>query len=399
MRGLGVVLLIAISAIFVAATGSGVSREEAAAVHRLNTLNAELRAMMAQFSDSLAETDGDSEADTDSDADVQPDSDAAGDELDDTALLQISSEDGDQDNEQLEEEGQETDDAETETEDESSETVDHDNEYQGVFMTLGEALVVARNRSRNVDPVAINRRHRGVTMGFIDPARLGLGREQISIIKETPVYDSLGEIELAMADPQPIGGQHDSGINAGTLATIKGEECVMAIRLRSDQGRVTGWVPVTAFSHAPEIVAYTKTVRRALDRVRPNDSTRKARLFHIQKKSALGKYKNRYVFPHQFGRDHLTKAYFTNRRTGTVNLLLNVPTEGGSTKWGEVVDVIPLDADFYRVRRVPAIRIPLFARGAAEPVAGVTLKFVYGYTMNKAQEKSWGWINREVLGD
>jgi len=385
MRALGVVLLIAVSAI-VATTGSGVSREEAAAVHRLNTLNAELQAMMAQYSDSIAETDGENEADTETDTETEAeaDSDEAGDEL----------------------EGEETDEAqdedqvegEDEVEDEASEEAEDENEYD-VFMTLGEALSVGRNRSRNVDPVAINRRHSGVTMGFTDPARLGLGNQKISIIKETPVYDSQGEIELAMADPQPIGGQYDSGINAGTLSTIRGEECVLGIRLRSDQGRVTGWVPVTAFSHAPEIVAYTKTVRRAIKRVRPDDSTRNARVFHIQQRSALGNFKNKYVFPHQFGRDHLAKAYFTSRRTGTVDLLLNVPTEGGSTKWGEVVDVLPLDTEFYRVRRVAAIRIPLFARGAAEPVKGAVLKFVYGFTINKAKEKSWGWINRAVLAD
>jgi len=371
-----------------------------AAVRRLNTLNSELRAMMAQYSDSVAEAENE-ETDTDTETDTDADEDNA-----DAALLQIADVEGEEEEDEDEDADADSEaegeadqlEVEGESDETTGESMENNDEYD-VFVSLGEALAVARNRTRNVDPVAINTRHTGVTMGQTDPARLGIAPGQrISILKETPVYDSMGEIELAIADPQKIGGEYDSGINAGMLATINGEECVMGIRLRSDQGRVSGWVPVTAFSHAPEIVAFSKTVERALSRTRPNDNRRKTRMFHVHQKSALGAYKHLFVFPHQTGRDNSVKAYFTNRRTGTVPLLLNVPTEGGSTKWGEIADVLPLDAEFYKVRTVPSISIPLFARGANEPVADVTLKFVYGYTLNKAQEKRWGWINHAVLG-
>jgi len=378
-----------IAALFVlAATALASPTDEAAAsraVRRMNTLNSELLAMMAQYSDSLSEAEAD-----DSDAD---ENEVAGEEETedaDAVLLQVAESDSEEQDEE------ETADEDEEEEDTQDDEMEMDAEEQLESESENPALV----RTRNVDPTQVNIRHAGTTFGQTDPARLGIGPgETLAIIKETPVYDSMGEVEIGVVHPQKIGGHYESGINAGEIAMINNELHVMAHRLETSNGRVTGWVPVTAFSHAPEIVAFTKTVERAIRRSRPHDNGRKTRMLHIHQMSALGPYKNLYVFPHQTGRDNLAKAFFTDRRTKTVPLLLNVPTEGGSTKWGEIADVIPLDAEFHRVRSVPSISIPLFTRGANDPVPAVQLKFVYGYTLNNGEEKRWGWINNNVLGE
>jgi len=266
-----------------------------------------------------------------------------------------------------------------------------------VFLSVDESVANHHLKTRNVDPYVINRRHIGMFGGELDPTRLGLDTNMhFAIIRAAPIFNAIGEL-IGTADPQNIGGADTNGVIAGAVSTVHDETCVLGFRLHTAEGRATGWVPATYFAHAPEVVAYSKTVARAIDRVRPADVRVQTRKYVVAKRTGVGKWKGLYVFPRETSISCKVHNYFVNRH-GTVNLLLNVPTEG-STFWGSPIDVLPIDTEFRRILSVPSEWRLVYPKGSNDPLPArrARLQFVYGYAINAANEKRFGWINRAVL--
>jgi chemotaxis protein histidine kinase CheA len=273
---------------------------------------------------------------------------------------------------------------------------------------LDSEIEVAVRNQRNVDPAWINVRHTAKFGGVPNPAFLSvagadtrtrkLKGKKLSV-KASPVFDASGR-RIGRIAAQSVGGRERSGVVAGAIATVNNEIAVLGYRLKSKSGRrVTGWVPATAFSHTPEVIAFTKTSARALDKVRPLEASAHAHRFRVHQRSGVAKrWKSLYTHPNQKkgSTRKLAKRFFANKRR-VVKMLMNVPT-GGNFK-GIPLDVVPADSEFSRIRGVESVSVPLYRAGQTTPDKKWDLKFVYGFFVNAAGEKRFGWMPLRVLGN
>lgn len=190
-------------------------------------------------------------------------------------------------------------------------------------------------------------------------------------------------------------------VNAGSICRLplpdaKGHvherTCVLAFDVEGH----TGWVDVDDLEHHAEVVALQRTIEKRVDAQRKDGADK----FHppeaVNPRPSPPAFRGLHTFPHQTGDGGLPEHYY-ERPGGLVNLLVNVPTPGGS-RYGVADDVVAAGAEFSRAEGVAEERVPLWTTGKPGKKTAHAITFVYGYVKNAAGEKRYGWINRACLG-
>ena len=259
---------------------------------------------------------------------------------------------------------------------------------------------------RNVSMRSINRDHREdggqstrVAWDGKDPA---LDHD----IHDTAVYDDAG----AIIGHQP-GGRVP--VNAGQICHLMLPGHTHPVTCVLTHGHPPGWIPVSKFVHPERLKHEQMRMSAAIKHKRhqradvEEDAKHPGKQFVVRDLPMPSQYNDAFTKPHQH---HLIANravdYFV-RPTTHVNMLLNLPTwhENGHTegeRLGSADSIVPAVAPgatptsasiFHRLHG--PVTVQLYKHNSADHHG--KLHFVYGYIVNNAGEKRFGWINEELL--
>jgi hypothetical protein len=159
-----------------------------------------------------------------------------------------------------------------------------------------------------------------------------------------------------------------------------------------------GWMPASAL---PGVVDHEQhQIASAIERERGDAHHQFGRGIELKKDvtAETDGTLDLYTYPHQTSVQNKAKYYYNN-------LALNLPYTGGARVGvlsasipGEDSQLHGLDPyrEFHPEHPLKEAAIPLYKRGKSTP-SGRSLHFVYGYVVNDAGGRVYGWINRACL--
>jgi hypothetical protein len=269
-----------------------------------------------------------------------------------------------------------------------------------VDRALDRRSVPAGSTREDVSTFDVNPKH----PGYGQSERIGLRVGQIRVAA-TPFYDGEGNPQGTVS-PTSFGKAHSGGINAGAITDLKLKpqggaaatgapvKCVWVWDVATSKGPASGWVPLDAISPRKAVEQIQADIARRIAAVRGRDP-----IHHVTRQVVAPSARDRattqdlYTFPHQTTHENKAKYYFGG--SSEEPLFLDVPKPGDSGRFGISNDVMPTGTHFHVDTLVPPERVPLYKANSAK-VAG-NLRFVYGYFVNDAGQKRFGWTNEDSL--
>jgi hypothetical protein len=246
----------------------------------------------------------------------------------------------------------------------------------------------------------------------VNPAHPGNGQsERIGLrqgairLAATPFYDGEGNPQ-GTASPTSFGRGHSGGINAGAITELKLKpqdgtsaagapvKCVWVWDVATSKGPASGWVPLNAISPRRVVEQIQEEIARRVAEVRGRDP-----IHHVTRPVVAPSARDRatvqglYTFPNQTTPENKAKYYLGGATEEP--LFLDVPKPGSSGRFGISNDAMPTGTPFHVDTQVPPERVPLYKANSSR-VAG-NLRFVYGYFVNDAGQKRFGWANEDSL--
>lgn len=204
-----------------------------------------------------------------------------------------------------------------------------------------------------------------------------------------------------------IDKQQPLRVDAGAVSKIavqdedgEATECVLGFKVSLSDGRnVAGWVPVDGLgddAHTRAVVKKDRAVARRLKRRRPGGKDLKnTSAWRVNLAADTSRFEGLFVKPKQDTNENKAEHYCKRPTTNVVNLLVNIPDTGGS-RFGVPCDVLADGTPFNRIDNVAKGHTPLWLPDS-EQQAPQFLTFVYGYTVNSAGTRTYGWINEAMI--
>jgi hypothetical protein len=262
---------------------------------------------------------------------------------------------------------------------------------------------------RNVDIAAINDKHTGFDSQHKhhnQASRIGVGKhhdEPALDVDPAPVYRNDGSV---------IGNLHKHSqptvpVNAGAICSLKIEgephpvKCVLA------HGQPPGWVPLRCFDKEHAIQTMQTQMSHEINQARHTGKDQHPAHGHkVITNIPISAAQNAlFTKPKQVSFTANHAADYFCHDGNRVNLLVNIPTfnHDGGERFGLAIDVvtavdrgateIPTEAKFFPTGNQASS--PLFHHGSDKQVDHIN--FVYGYVVNSAGEKRFGWMNAHLL--
>lgn len=256
---------------------------------------------------------------------------------------------------------------------------------------------------RNVPIGDINDQHQGwdTKHKHHDQAsRLGLGKHHDTpkLAADTKIYtndgNSIGHLSAG----------HEVPVNAGAIChlIIDGKKVVCVL----GHGQPPGWIPVAHFERSALIEKLSSQLSHEINQARHTGHDAK----HGQAPKTITNHPISAATNHLFTKPNQQSdtanhaADYFVRSGNRVNLLINIPTWGeDGERFGVAGDVVvavdpgttevPEESKFHPTGQ--QAQSPLFHRGSDKRAGHIT--FVYGYVVNNAGEKRFGWINAHLL--
>lgn len=212
--------------------------------------------------------------------------------------------------------------------------------------------------------------------------------------KATAVYDDHGKALGSVKAGLPIRQ------NAGQICRLKLADgqtvtCVLAFSAPTSDGPHTAWIPLADLgdkAQRTKIGEQQKHLKAHIDQEQQGQHAEYAHPRPVQATVAPAELATKYVYPRQTGVENSCRFYFC--RGGVVNLLFNLPKTGGQ-RFGVASDVVQPGSAFHMAHK-SSVPIPVYPHGGSHAVGHLT--FVFGYVVNSAGQKRYGWINEAVLG-
>lgn len=216
-----------------------------------------------------------------------------------------------------------------------------------------------------------------------------------------PVVRNDGSVIGTIDQQQPL------RVDAGAVSQIEvadgdgeKEACVLGFKVTLSDGRnVAGWVPVDGLgddAHTRAVVKKDRAVARRLKRRRPRGKDLKnTSAWRVNLEADTRRFEGLYVKPGQDSNENKAEHYCKRPTTAVVNLLVNIPDTGGS-RFGVPCDVLADGTTFHRLDDVAKGHTPLWLPDSQQQSAHF-LTFVYGYTVNSAGTRTYGWLNEAML--
>lgn len=307
----------------------------------------------------------------------------------------------------------------------------------GVAELQAQTASTVPNDKLNVDIDHLNKKHPG-----IDTARLGVRpedeaaiaklkkaredshdpkqqkklSERIAAIRNTHfAYKTLHAASMYDIDGrrvQPIIPAHTAAlINAGAITKLvldpdpthpnkPAVDCVFVFQTYKADGTLFsangGWMMASNFTKAVESEqkALSKEISHERDDAHHQFASQPIPVANkTGANAAVDGIQDLYTYPPPFQKHHENLAIYYYS-----NLSLNVPRTG-QKRFGVEATRLPHNSTSLFYPQVPYqhISIPLFAHGSKTPVLGKQLTFIYGYVVDDAGAKIYGWINQLMI--
>ncbi len=259
----------------------------------------------------------------------------------------------------------------------------------------GDAAARRMAERRNIEMGTVNHQH---SDGH-DFNRVLVHGHRVHALRKTGIYATSGGGAQLLGHAD---AHEEVRVNAGEIChlplpdekgTIHKRTCVLAFAVNGH----SGWVAVDDLEHHAELAAIQRTFARRIDGERKDGHDK----FHppqtVQPRPAPAAWERLFTYPHQpVGGGANKPAHYFERPGGVVNLLDNIPNTGGS-RFGVADDVVGPGAQFHRAEGVGEERVFLWEGGAHGKQTHHHITFVYGYVLNAAGEKRFGWMNVACL--
>lgn len=273
---------------------------------------------------------------------------------------------------------------------------------------------------RNVAMDHINKHHKGwdSTHTHRQATRVGIGEHGHTPklkASSASVYDTNHERDKGRApvftNDGKLHGHLSPGdsipINAGQIAHLKLEGYAHDVPCVLGHGSTPGWIPAAYFEHHDQLEHVQHDLSKSLNHARhtAQDADHGHAAKTITANAIPAHTDTLFTKPHEVGDANHAHDYFL-RDGNRVNLLINIPTWGhDGERFGAASDVVQAvppgtkDADVPRESKFHPTgqhaSSPLY-KHLKTNVEG-HIHFTYGYVVNNAGEKRFGWINSHLL--